>query len=229
MSAAVGMARAAPHPGSNRVMSGNKVDTEFLASSHFTIAQDNKINQRKQTSVFQHDYVPWEMDNKLSSAKPPKLAEVIQKDDRYFNEKASETKQAYEYRALSKPELRDASGKLGATNFKMDSDPRLNCFQTTHNCDYTPKGSAAYKRTSPQSNAMQSFIPQGDQEKAPQPISDYRDRYRGHDVGEAKPDRVMPMQGKSRNHYNIDFYNWAFTNEWNHRFTAPTISLIIII
>ena len=74
------------------------VDTEFLSSSHFKISQDPGVTKGSMKTVFKKDYVPWEVSSKPLAAKPPRPAEVLHKDDQYFNEKASETRQQYEYR-----------------------------------------------------------------------------------------------------------------------------------
>lgn len=170
------------------------VGTEFLASSHFKIAQDESFGDKVPKSVFKKDYVPWDISTKPPGSKPPRPADILQRDERYFNQRASETKQAFERHVLEKPELRDVRHTHGATNFKMDSDPRLNSFQTTHKKDYTPKvGELATQSTA---DPMRSYIPQGDPEKAPEPISDYRDRYRAHEV--VKPVKVQShLQGES--------------------------------
>jgi hypothetical protein len=42
---------------------------------------------------------------------------------------------------------------------------------------------------------MRSYIPQGDPDKAPDPISDYRDRYRGHDASMNKSEKLGSHHG----------------------------------
>jgi hypothetical protein len=132
-------------------------------------------------SVFRKDYIPWKVNEKPHASVPPRPADVLLKDARYFNQRESETKNAHNYRHLDKPVLRDVSEQLRQTNFKMDKDPRFSCFNTTHNDDYTPKD-ASGRRSGQPANPMKSFIPQGDPDKASNPVSDYRDRFRGHDV-----------------------------------------------
>lgn len=185
-------------PGEKSLVAPQPVGTKFLASSHFTISQDNSVTKGSLKSIFKKDYVPWEINSKPDAAKPPRPAAILQKDDRYFNERSSETKQQYEYHDLPKPELRDISHTLGATNFKMDADHRLNSFQTTHNLDYTPKQCSATLRGVPKQKPMESFIPQGDRDKAAEPMSDYKDRYRGHDISSATTIKVPDAHQGSR-------------------------------
>ena len=192
--AGVAAVQYARMPGEKTMMPAQKVGVDFLASSHFTISQDESVRKESLKSVFKKDYVPWEINSKPPGAIPPRPADILQADERYFNQKASETKQAYEPYEINKPELRDIRHKLGATNFKMDSDPRLNSFQTTHNRDYTPKSGDASQLQLP-NNPMRSYIPQGDPDKAPDPISDYRDRYRGHDASMNKPQKLGSKHG----------------------------------
>ena len=175
---------------------------EFLASSHFAIAQDGNATQPSLMSVFKKDYPPWEFRGKPKGSTPPRPAEIFQKDDRYFNEKASETRKEYEYRYLKKPELVDDADKLRGTNFKMDRDVRFNSFSTTHNVDYPPKEMENYVRGKSKSDRMQSYIPQGDKEKALEPVSDYKDRYRGHDASLHKPQLAGNMHQSKLCHWH---------------------------
>ncbi len=185
--AGVSAIQYARQPGQKSNLEPSKVSTNFLAASHFTISQDDSVTKGSLKSIFKKDYVPWDINAKPDAAKPPKPANVLQTDDRYFNEKSSETRQQYEPHEITKPEMRNITNKLGATNFKMDADRRLNTFQTTHNSDYQPKQSSSYERGAPKQDPLQSFIPQGDPEKAPEPLSDYKDRYHGHDI-DTKPE-----------------------------------------
>ena len=183
-------------PTVKNMISAPKVGTEFLASSHFKIAQDESVLDKVPKSVFKKDYIPWEIGTKPAGSKPPRPADILQRDERYFNQRASETKQAFERHTLNKPELKDVRHTHGATNFKMDSDPRLNSFQTTHKRDYTPKVGELASPNHGTADPMRSYIPQGDPDKAPEPISDYRDRYRAHET--AKPEKVQAhLQGKN--------------------------------
>ena len=184
----------------------SNVDTAFLSSSHFQISQDRRVTNGSLKSVFKRDYVPWEVSSKPQAARPPRPAEVLHKDDQYFNEKASETRQQYDYRGLEGGPTQGLPQNIGATNFKMDRDPRFNSFQTTHNRDYTPKEAAGERGGSPKTK-WKSFIPQGDPEKAPEPISDYRDRYRGHDANSFPMEKATgtsagpsTIQGDRRQH-----------------------------
>lgn len=182
--------------------------TEFLASSHFKISQDPYVTQPSLKSVFKVDYPPWDIHSKPPGAIPPKPAEIFQKDDRYFNIKASETRKEYEYRFLEKPAIISDADKLRGTNFKMDRDKRFNSFQTTHNAEFPPKEMSQYTSAVPTNDKMKSYIPQGDRDKAPEPVSDYKDRFRGIDATLHKPKVAINMhlssaptiQGDNRQH-----------------------------
>ena len=193
------LAPARNMPGNPTLLPSIAGGTEFLAASHFTISQDPHATKPSLKSVFKKDYPPWEIKGKPDGAIPPRPASVLQKDDRYFNEKASETRTQYEYRFAPKPELQADPDKLRATNFKMDRDMRFNSFQTTHNRDYVPKEVGAYVKGGPKQNTMKSYIPQGDREKADEPVSDYKDRFRGIDAAQFKPVVAENM------HQGIDF------------------------
>lgn len=168
--------------------------SEFLVSSHFTIGHENNPTLGGTKSVFKKDYVPWNKWSRQESSVPPKPSEVLHRDPQFFNERASETVTAYKYNPVQNSILRDAQAKLGATNFKMDSDvSKFNSFQTSHNLDYTPK-SYGTKPTFHREE-YRTVIPQGDREKMEAPISDYRDRFTGHDTSTIK------MYKAPSNHY----------------------------
>ena len=171
------------NPTVSSMLPSQKVGNEFLEASHFTIAQDDGISPKSFKSVFKKDYIAHDIYSKPAGAKPPPPANFLHKDNRFFNTRASETAKEYEYRQLGKPELKNESANLSATNFKMDRDlSKFDSFHTTHNIEFTPKQGGINARGEPKENPMQSFIPQGDLDKAPLPISDYRDHYRGHEV-----------------------------------------------
>ena len=182
---------------SSRMIEAPKVGTDFLSSSHFAIAQDEAATQPSLKSIFKKDYVPWDISSRPPAAIPPRPAEVLHRDARYFNEKASETTKAYQPKSLPNSAHKDK--KLSGTNFKMDRDlSKFDSFHTTHALHYTPPTMEGNVSFQPAAYPMQSFIPQGDPAKAPQPVSDYRDRYRGHDT--KKPFKAPSMhQGEALN------------------------------
>ena len=170
------------------------VNTQFLSGSHFSIAQDNNVTQAPHRSIFKTDYPPWPIRGRPYASDPPAPAAVMHKDVNRFNEKCSETVRAFERQNVTKPELESNNRILGATNFKMDSDvKKFNSFQTSHKLDFPPKETLRASSGKLRGNPMKSYIPQGDREKAPQPLSDYRDRYRGHDARFFTPDKVIPL------------------------------------
>ena len=157
-----------------------------LTGSHFKLGPEPRDIKPAMQTTFNRDYPGWETQF-TPSAKPPKPADVLGADLQYFNNKLSETRMQFNPHK-HEPHAAVDTNKLRATNFKMDRDDRIESFNTTHNQDYIPHGSAGVKRGAPKYDNRKSYIPQGDKGKAPEPISDYRDRYREHNV--PKPERV---------------------------------------
>jgi len=222
---------ALPRIDAGKQLPSSKMGTDFLASSHFSIAQHDAVTQGALKSIFKRDYIPWDIHNKTSASVPPKPAEVLHRDARYFNERASETTQAYPEKSL--PHSAQAgTNNLRCTNFKMDRDlSKFNSFHTSHLLDYPARQGEVSRHKIPE-NTQQSYIPQGDPEKAPQPISDYRDRFRGHD-GTKKPLRAASMHqggpstitGEARLHRYDTTHDQTFTGVPCPRvtsFPAPT-------
>ncbi|XP_013379784.1 testis-expressed protein 45 [Lingula anatina] len=160
-----------------------KSGAEFLASSHFSISQDPAAILPSMQTTFRKDYIPHNTTSKPGAAIPPAPAGLMHQDARFFNEKASETVKSYQYTSMTKPKLENAQETLQRTNFKMDRDlSKFEAFHTTNNLYYPPRQGSSFSMAKPAQNPMKSNVPQGDIEKAPQPMSDYRDRYRGHDT-----------------------------------------------
>ncbi|WAQ98819.1 hypothetical protein MAR_023192 [Mya arenaria] len=154
-----------------------KTGQDFLESTSFRIGQDDQLTNQRMDSIFKSDYPPYGTYGRPAGARPPPLSEVMHRDQKFFSERESETTKSFEYRHLPKPEIQGASGKLRVTNFKMDRDiSKFNNFETVHNSYFTPKMGDAYKRVEG-AGTRQSNIPQGDREKEPQPLTDYRDIY----------------------------------------------------
>ena len=175
---------------------------EFLASSHFKIAQNNDPRQTNTKSVFKKDYVPWNDWARQGASVPPKPSEVLHKDARYFNERQSETVNAFVYQPTQNTILRDAPSKLGRTNFKMDADvTKFDSFQTSHSLDYTPKANG--RPITLKKQDYRNVIPQGDPEKTQVPMSDYRDRFKGHDTSQIKI-----FKAPSKHHGKYRHYMW---------------------
>lgn len=187
---------AAPQLMTKNLMPAPKSGIDYLSSSHFTISQDCSVTSPSLKSVFKKDYTPWSVSSRPVPSIPPQPAQVLHKDDRFCNEKASETTNAYQFRAtnLVRPDMTGVSAKLRATNFKMDRDmSKFDSFNTSHMLDFYPKEFQGIPKSMPKENPMESFIPQGDKEKALNPVSDYRDRFKGHDARTTKPDKAPSM------------------------------------
>ena len=170
-----------------------KTGQDFLESTSFRIAQDDCMTNQRMNSIFKTDYPPYGHYGRGASAVPPPLSEVMHRDQKFFNERESETTKSFEHRYAPKPEIQGASGKLRVTNFKMDRDlNKFNTFETVHNSYFTPKMGDAYVRIKAPTT-HRSHIPQGDREKEPQPLTDYRDRFQGHDTAIHKTIRAPSM------------------------------------
>ncbi|KAH3837428.1 testis-expressed protein 45-like [Dreissena polymorpha] len=170
-----------------------KTGLAFLKSTSFRIGQDNQLTNQRMRSIFKTDYPPYEQYGRTEGAEPPPLSEVMHRDQSFFNERESETTKSFEYRHVPKPEIQGASGKLRLTNFKMDRDlNKFHSFETVHNSYFTPKMGDTYQRVLG-SGKQKSNIPQGDREKELQPLTDYRDRYKGHDTTIHKTIRAPSM------------------------------------
>lgn len=170
-----------------------KTGQAFLESTSFKIGQDELLTNNRMNSIFKSDFPPYGAYGRTQGAKPPPLSEVMHRDQSFFNERESETTKSFEYRHLAKPEIQGASGKLRVTNFKMDRDlNKFNVFETVHNSYFTPKMADTYNRVKAPT-IRESYIPQGDKEKELMPLTDYRDRYKGHDTREHKTIRAKSM------------------------------------
>ncbi|KAL3867036.1 hypothetical protein ACJMK2_044273 [Sinanodonta woodiana] len=214
-----------------------KTGQAFLESTNFHISQDDSITRENMQSIFKSDYPAHPDYRKVEGAQPPPLSEVMHRDNHYFNEKSSETVSSFEYRYLPKPTIGDAQTKLRKTNFKMDRDlNKFKIFETMNSTYFTPKMDDGYKRLHGKS-LQHSHIPQGDRDKEPQPLSDYRDKFRGHDTSVVKVDRAPVMhdggpptiKGDDRQGNFKTTYNDIFSGSWVPRIPslpAPTGSNI---
>ncbi|KAJ8304077.1 hypothetical protein KUTeg_017660 [Tegillarca granosa] len=164
-------------------MASNLTESTNLAVSNFKVAQDMRVTNNAMHSIFKQDYPAYDHYGRGPEAERPMLAEVMHRDTNHFPNKESETVSSFEYRYLPKPVVLNVHEKLRSTNFKMDADlNKVNSFETVHDSYFTPKMNWNYERTQPTTNISESHIPQGDPDKAPDPWSDYRDRFRGHDT-----------------------------------------------
>ena len=88
--------------------------------------------------------------------------------------------------------IKDIANKLRPTNFKMDADTsKVDSFHTTHNHYFCPRESIFTPHAKVQTT--KSCIPQGDQEKAELPISDYKCRFAGIDTNENRTLKAKNM------------------------------------
>ena len=174
-----------------------KTGKEFLESTSFQISQDPFVTGNSMKSIFKQDYPPYNHYGRTEGARPPPLSEVMHKDERFFSEKESETVAAFEDRGLPKISGDKSRVNLSSTNFKMDSDlNKFKNFNTMHNTYFTPKMSDTYEKFSAPTT-RESHIPQGDKEKERLPLSDYRQKFQGHDTTVYSTEKAPPMhEGK---------------------------------
>lgn len=170
-----------------------KTGKDFLESTSFQISQDPNTTESSMKSIFKQDYPPYPSYGRGLGARPPPLSKVMHRDDQFFREKESETAASFDFRGLPIKKGDGSYVNLSSTNFKMDSDlNKFGSFKTMHRSDFPPKMSDNFN-TFIAPTTRDSHIPQGDREKEPQPLSDYRQKFQGHDTNVHKIEKVPPM------------------------------------
>jgi hypothetical protein len=223
----------------DRQMSPRKSGVDFLVSSHFKICQDPNDIKPAYLSTFKRDYPPHPSGEISAAAEPPAPAHVMHGDAKFFNKQLSETAAEFEKKHVPKPVLKDARTKLSATNYKMDRDlNKFDSFHTTHNLYFPPhhlNEYSGFKKTIGKS--VDSYIPQGDREKAPYPISDYRDHYQGHDTRKVVVNKAPSMHaggpptitGDGRLQHFDTTHNDQFNGKWEPKVpTLPAVSIFFL-
>lgn len=162
---------------------------EFLAASHYRIGNDQRLSRSAtKRSTFKKDYVAHRFYGREAAVEPPAPASVMHKDVTSGTSDTTETHQSYKGTFL--PRVNQCTA-LTKTNFKMDSDQRVESFLTTHSQEFqSPRG---VTRSLPNANPMRSFVPQGDKDKERMPASDYHGNFRGHDTSVIKVPRAPCM------------------------------------
>ncbi|KAI8496055.1 hypothetical protein Bbelb_264710 [Branchiostoma belcheri] len=195
---------------------------DFLAASHFKIAQEPSATPDALHSVFKHDYkAPYQW-RRQSASEPPRPAQFMHADTGKIGVKISETRQAFPEKRSEKMELKDKYTSLQATNFKSDADKRIDSFQTTNTAYFPAKPLSVTKPSKDPHERMTSYIPQGDKEKAPNPVSDYRDSFQGHDTANVVTQKAPNMHtsgpptilGDDRTHSFATTSTRAFDGQW---------------
>ena len=142
-----------------------KVGTEFLASSHFSIGQEQRWlpnhDPMVYQSTFKKDYPPLPL-QKRERVPSPTATGIMHKDTRYTDQ-VSITRSHFIEKPIPNEKLPDPSYVLRKTNFKMDSDKKLDSFQTTHKEYFPVQPLDAAKSFPPNGKTewMKSHIPQG--------------------------------------------------------------------
>lgn len=176
---------------------------EFLAASHFTVSNDPRITRGCQKSVFVHDYPPWAVD-RPRPIPPLPPSDIFGADFNHFKANIPESKRAYQEKRVSKEDTSGYHDRLTATSFKIGGDNRLHNYATTHTSDYPMKEADVYKHK-PNRKPQESFIPQGDPDKAANPMSDYKDRYRAHDIAGMDKAEIRKFHSKKKFHFQLYF------------------------
>ncbi|KAJ8029938.1 Testis-expressed protein 45 [Holothuria leucospilota] len=162
---------------------------EFLAASHFRVGYDRRMaKSATKRSIFKKDFVPHVIYDKSEAVKPPDPAQVMHSDLTFKPPDSTVTQDSYQGKVLPKVPQCTA---LTKTNFKMDSDKRVNSFYTSHSNDYSAPSFVS--RSFPMANPMRSYVPQGDPQKEKMPVSDYRGKYPGHDTSIHRTERAPCM------------------------------------
>ncbi|KAL8579720.1 hypothetical protein ACOMHN_046158 [Nucella lapillus] len=159
----------------------SRLKPSHLGPNNFTIGNDERVTKPSFMSVFKNDYPVHDHYGRSDIAKPPRLGDVMHRDERVI-ERASETVTSFVHRPMAKPVLMDVQNTLRVTNFKMDRDlNKVDAFATTHGHYYQPKYLAQDKKMAKGATIHRSHIPQGDVEKADAPLTNYREKFLGHD------------------------------------------------
>ena len=165
-----------------------KKGKDFLASSHFKIGNDRRLaKSATKRSTFAKDYAAHGLYGRSDAAIPPAPAEVMHRDQKEGVRDTTETQTSFQGRTLPRVPRCVA---LTKTNFKMDSDERVDSFSTTNASEYSPK---ALSKSLPVENPMKSFVPQGDPSKERIPLSDYHANFMGIDTNKHKVHRAPCM------------------------------------
>jgi len=147
---------------------------EFLRSSHFRVSNDDRIIHNAMKTTFHKDF-PSPPTKITPPAQPPKPADFMHKDLEKINMRTSETTQSFPEKRALIDDLPDKYTALYKTHFKMNSDERIDAFQTTQSLHFKPKDFVtAVDNSHLGKNLRKSHIPQGDKEKAEPPISVYK-------------------------------------------------------
>ncbi|CAK8697325.1 stabilizer of axonemal microtubules 5-like [Clavelina lepadiformis] len=172
---------------------------DFLASSHYKISHDERFIPDTLKSTFHKDYVPPQSNLKIEALLPPKPSEFMHQDLTKIDSNVSETREAYPPKETIHDDTRDKYSSLYKTNFKMNSDSRIDVFSTSHDEYFKPIPTAPTDVSKLGKVWMKSSLPQGDKEKADEPISNYRQSFLGHDMKTHKAKHVESQHrsGKS--------------------------------
>ncbi|XP_039248598.2 stabilizer of axonemal microtubules 5-like [Styela clava] len=199
---------------------------EFLASSHLRIGNDDRYIPEGWNSTVDTDYKPPSTKQKPDAALPPLPALFMHQDQEKINTQLSETREQFpRKKALTSTDTRDKYSALYKTNFKPNSDLRIKTFNTTHDYYYTAKPtSVPPDNTQLAVNWTKSSFPQGDKEKADEPISTYRTGFPGHDTSKMKIERVGSQhwgnQGTIKGD-NVRRFGTTHTNTFHGLWSAP--------
>ena len=148
---------------------------KFLSSSHYKISHDDRFISDSLQSSFHHDFNPSENNVKPPAAIPLKAAKFEHQDKDQINIKLSETRQEFPAKQSIFDDPRDKYTALYKTNFQMNSDNRVDTFNTTHESYYKPQMGDIPPLSSELNRIWtRSNFPQGDKGKAEKPVSNYR-------------------------------------------------------
>lgn len=148
---------------------------DFLCGSHFSLSNDKRYVYNAMNTTMHRDYIPPPNNLKPEPAVPHKPSTFMHRDQDKINLKLSETIFSYPEKRSVHEDTRDKYDSLYKTNFKMYADDRIDSFQTMQDLHYRPLPKSNSSCLSYLGkNLRESHFPQGDKDKADEPISDYR-------------------------------------------------------
>lgn len=190
----------------------NTIDIEKISSSHFTVGHDFSVIKDTMKSIFKLDFPCPAGSGKTLPSDPPVLGQVMHKDTKFFKDNTSETINSFQYRHLPKPDLQYDHDTIGQTNFKMDSDvKKIDSFKTIHRLHFPPlvDEGCAVVRPPRKGDWHPSCIPQGDPSKEHQQLSDYKEKFQGHDTSVVKVPRITSQDsGRKFSLLHLPFYKF---------------------
>lgn len=169
-----------------------KTGIDFLASSHFTIGKEPALladSKNAYTSTVMADYPEQHVD-KVGLCQLPPRAQIFTGDSTHVDS-CSVTRSEFVQKPYARTDYSGQSYAKTETNFKPDSDHRIETFRTTNADTHVPFANQVEKSGFDAMEWKRSHIPQGDKVKEPWTDSDYKLKFVSHPVKNS-PKKVNP-------------------------------------